>query len=346
MDYFYQVDKGMEIPSRQAFSQAREKIGYTAFNELFEDSCKIAIGGEENKLRKGYRLFAVDGTSFVVGNMARLSEYFGKSTTVPGKAMCRIGGVVDILEEAIVSAEVSPFSVGERTLAIKQIENLKAVPNALYLLDRGYWSPELVTNIIDNGQKFLMRLASNTGETKVKDENGADLRRYSFILPGGGEEILLTNIPEEEMSDDELADLYAKRWGIETKYLELKDRLQIDKFSGESVNIVLQDIYSTLYISNLSAFLCAEADDMIAAKAADKENKYRQKANRAVCIAAFRRRFIDLVLMDDPEAQSSALCRLRDDISKCVSYVGFSKPRPRDKRKIKISRSIKRLPLL
>jgi hypothetical protein len=57
--------------------------------------------------------------------------------------MCGISAVVDVLGNCIVDASVSPFSVGERTLAILQIENLKDVPDALYLFDRGYWSPAL-----------------------------------------------------------------------------------------------------------------------------------------------------------------------------------------------------------
>ena len=340
MDYFYQIDEELEIPSRQALSQAREKISYLAFKDFFDKSCELATKGEEARLYKGYRIFAVDGTSCIVGLLSKLSEYFGQSTTVPGKAMCRISAVVGVLNDCIVNAAVSPFSIGERSLAIEQIKELKSVSNSLYLFDRGYWPPELVCDIINSGQKFLMRLASNTGRTTVTDENGNELklRRYSFVLPGGNEEILLTNIPEEEMSDDELACLYMKRWGAETKYLELKARLQIDKFSGESANIILQDIYSTMYISNLTAFICFEADEIIEEKTAEKGNKYEQKANRAICIAALRKRFVDLCLLENPVKRGMALERLYNDISKSVTYINKSKPRHRDKYKIKNTR--------
>ena len=340
MDYFYQKSKEIEIPSRQAFTQAREKISYLAFKDFFEKSCELAVKSEDAKLYKGYRLFAIDGTSFVVGMLNKLSEYFGQSTSIKGKAMCRISGVVDVCNDCMVNADVSPYSVGERALAIGQIEELKTVSNALFLFDRGYWSPELVGGIIKNGQKFLMRLASNNGKASVTDESGNDLtlRCYSFILPGGEKETLLTNISEEEMPDEELADLYAKRWGVETKYLELKDRLQIDKLSGESVNIVLQDIYSTLYISNLVAFICYEADEAVRERTTGKGNKYEQKTNRSTCISAIRKRFIDICLLDDPVILDAALERLFNDISKDVTYINKSKPKPRNKRLIKEAR--------
>ena len=60
----------------------------------------------------GYRLLAIDGTTFAVGCMARLSSYFGNSTTVTGQAMCRISAVVDVLDDSIIDAEAAPFCKG------------------------------------------------------------------------------------------------------------------------------------------------------------------------------------------------------------------------------------------
>ena len=345
MNFFDSIKEQDGTPSRQAFSQAREKISYSAFKDFFEKSCELAARSDGCRLYKGYRLLAVDGTSFIVGLMEKLEKYFGSSTTIPGKAMCRISGVVDVVNDCIVNASVSPFSTGERVLAIEQIKQLKGVSNALFLFDRGYWSPELISEIIGNGQKFLMRLASTNESAAMKSENGS-LRHYSFTLPSGNKEFLVTNVSEEEMTDEELASLYAKRWGVETKYLELKSRLQIDVFSGESENIVLQDIYSTLYLSNLNAFICAGADEIIAEKTADCNNKYEQRANRSVCISALRKRFIALCLLDSPIARGIALERLMKDISKSVSYVGKSKSRPRDERKIKSAHERRQRPVL
>lgn len=205
MNFFHQADKALETPSRQAFTQAREKISFLAIKDFFEKSCELAVNSDGAKLYNGYRLFAIDGTSFIVGKLNKLASYFGESTSVKGSAMCRISGVIDIMNDCIVDALVSPFSVGERALAISQVKQLSPVSNALFLFDRGYWSPELVAAIITNGQKFLMRLASNVGESSVSIDG---LRKYSFSLPSGKTEILLTNLTAEEMPDDELAYLY------------------------------------------------------------------------------------------------------------------------------------------
>ena len=349
MNYFDQFEEKIISPSKNAFNLAREKINYSAFKELFSESCDLAIEEDDKtKLYKGYRLFANDGTSFIVGPLEKLKEFFGESTTVAGKAICRISGIVDVLNNVIIDAAVSPFSVGERALAIGQIEKLAYITNALYLYDRGYWSSELVACIIKNRQKFLMRLASNTGKTIVRDENGTPypLRRCSFILPNGELEVLLTNIPADEMTDDELIRLYTKRWGIETKYLELKERLHLDVINSSSINIILQDIYSALYFSNLVAFICEDADDIISEKIIGKNYKYDQKANRANCIAILRKRFVRLFLLDDTERQKKEFQHIVDEISRCKTYIGKSKPRPRVVSKSKKSRNSLRKPCL
>ena len=340
MNYFEDFNNKLEIPTRQAFSQAREKISYLAFKDFFDKSCELALDSDGAITYKGFRLFAIDGTSFLVGPLQKLCEYFGDTTTVAGQAMCRINGVVDVLNDVIVHAEVSPFCIGERALAINQVKALKSITEIIYLFDRGYWSPELVSAIVENGQNFVMRLAKNVGQTIAKDAEGnnLNLRRYSFVLPCGTEETLLTNLSADEVSNEELASLYAKRWGAETKYLQLKERLQINKFSSESVNSVLQDIYSTLYISNLVAFICFEADEIIKEKTDNKDNKYEQKANRSVCIAALRDRFVK-ICTSNSLLSGLALQKLCKDISKEVIYINKSKSRPRRKNRFITSKS-------
>ncbi len=330
-------------PSRQAFSKARDKISYLAIKELFGESCNLAKEDGEAKKFKGYLLLAIDGTSFFVGSLENkgIREYFGESTTVAGQAMARVSAVVDVLNNFITNAVVSAFEVGERALATSQIKELKGVKNALFLMDRGYWSPELVQEIDRNKQKFVMRLASNVRKTEVCDERGRKipLRSITFNLPNETTEVLLTNLSIDEASDNDIFWIYGKRWGIETKYLELKDRLEIDSFSGQSANTVLQDIYATLYISNLIAFVCAESDAIIDEKTAEKENKYQQKANRSFCIKKLRDRFIDICLMRGSKRRAYELERLVRAVSNNVTYVAKSSPKPRDKRQMKAART-------
>ena len=53
------------------------------------------------------------------------------------------------------------------------------------------------------------------------------LRAIRFTLSSGEEELLITNIVDENLGIPEFKTLYFKRWGIETKFDELKNKLQL-----------------------------------------------------------------------------------------------------------------------
>ncbi len=48
------------------------------------------------------------------------------------------------------------------------------------------------------------------------------LRIVTITLKTGKKEVLLTNLPQNIMTKDDLEYLYSKRWGIETNYNTLK----------------------------------------------------------------------------------------------------------------------------
>ena len=65
-------------------------------------------------------------------------------------------------------------------------------------------------------------------------------------------------------------EIYHMRWGIETAFETLKDRLQLENFTGTKPRLLLQDIYSTIYVNNL-------AEDII--RDIEQEEKARLKNN-------------------------------------------------------------------
>jgi len=92
MDAYYSMDKQASSPSRQAFREAREKVSHLAIKDLFDRSRELVVGMDNPKLYLGYRLFAIDGTAFVVGNSnnVELVKHFGESSSIKDKVMCRL----------------------------------------------------------------------------------------------------------------------------------------------------------------------------------------------------------------------------------------------------------------
>ena len=57
-------------------------------------------------------------------------------------------------------------------------------------------------------------------------------RVVEITLENGTKEILATNLDPEEFTIEELKELYAQRWSIETGFKKLKSQIQIEQFSG------------------------------------------------------------------------------------------------------------------
>ena len=58
----------------------------------------------------------------------------------------------------------------------------------------------------------------------------------------------------------------AQRWGIETYYGVLKGRLDLENFSGQTVEAVLQDVHAAVFLSNLESILTARVAQTLPAR--------------------------------------------------------------------------------
>ena len=128
------------------------------------------------------------------------------------------------------------------------------------------------------------------------------------------EEILITNLPSETFDRFQIAELYQMRWGIETAYETLKDRLQIENFTGTKPVLLLQDIYSTIYISNLAEDIIRDAEAELDEK--EKHRKHKMMINRTLSIGILKNDLIYILLERDEEKQDRLFHQIYEDISK------------------------------
>lgn len=347
--FFENVTQSGETVSRQSFDEARNNVLHTAFAELFEVTALEALKIEDATLFKGYRVMATDGSTLMLEKSKDLQKHFGPSTPSDGDVFARISVMYDILNDFIVTAEIKPFSTGERTLAkmhIAQAERL-GVSNALMLYDRGYWSSEMVSMLCGGGHKFVMRLASNACKKVTENSNCSGefsvvyqgekhrLRYYKFILSSGEQEILATNLTTAEFADEELSSLYNMRWGVETKYKELKSRLKLESFTGKSVLFVLQDFYATLYLSNMISFAHYRTDEMIKAKNKGKNLKYEYKSNQNLSIGILKNRLIIAIITPNDKLRDKLLANIFQQISRYSIPIRPNRSTPRRESSIK-----------
>ena len=82
-----------------------------------------------------------------------------------------------------------------------------------------------------------------------KGEWGLRVRALKFDLPSGEVETLITNLFDMRMGVKAFRELYFKRWPVETEYDIVKNKLEIEHFSGLTENAIKQEFYATMFMA-------------------------------------------------------------------------------------------------
>lgn len=122
------------------------------------------------------------------------------------------------------------------------------------------------------------------------------MRVIKIELSNNITEILVTNIFDENIKYDEFKELYFLRWGVESKYKELKSSIQIEEFSGTKPISIEQDFFVSIYLSMVVALIKDEADAAIADEIKDKNLKSMYQANRNFILGQVFNRIINLLV--------------------------------------------------
>lgn len=345
LDLFFEtIEGGEDGISKQGYSEARQKILPTAFIKMADAILDWYYGDDDYKKFNGYRLSAIDASLMELNNSERLRNAFGYSESKTVKlARARASCIYDLENDMVITSKITSYFTGEREIAIDLIEKLKqmGLKNDLILFDRGYPSRPFFVYLEGSGVKYLMRV-KNQSMKEVNEAMEPDqivqinvggktikVRVLRFMLDSGVEEVLVTNLLEESLGIQEFKALYFRRWGIEVKYDELKNKLQIHNFTGDTKIAVEQDFYASIYLSNMVALAKNEANERIAQNNEDKNLKYEYKVNSNILIGKLKDSMVLMLLEDNSEKRRAMNERIIEKISKNMVPIrpGRSKPR-------------------
>lgn len=321
-ELFDKMQSKLDTPSKSAFSQARKKLSYTAFIEMNENGI-LNNFYSDNKVKKykGYLLRAIDGSVIKVPNNVGTEKHFGVTKVnnqhhEENSVYSKVSVMYDILNNLAIHSEIENMKYGERYLAKKHIE--KCFEKQIIIMDRGYSSYELFDFIESKNQKYICRLQKNHRKNIVKSmkKNQKSIifemdkpRNYKPICKSlkariikveleTETEILITNLLDEnEFSDNEFKDLYWKRWGIETYYDRIKNRFDLEHFTGTTVESIKQDFYSTIFISNLETILTNDTNKKLRKKS--EKHKYPKKVNSNIAINTIKRNILNILFSEE-----------------------------------------------
>ncbi len=356
--------------SKQAFSKARQRLKHTAFIALnaefvsnFYKHAPVLL--YENK----YRLLSVDGSLIQLPPKDKIRDAFGywKNDTDKGMNMARCSVLYDVLNHIVIASELNDCNSSEREMFALHLQTAHQclsepirIPR-LYLMDRGYPSCKLLIEIaqaedfyvIRCKESFLKEVDAFAESAKEEAElvipmdkqrqktlaiNGlSDIpafistRIVRILLSSGVYEYLLTNT---DFDAEELSKLYHQRWGIEVFYYFLKQEMQLENFSSQSVEGVKQDFYAKILTANISNMLINDAQRAINKEKenAKKPSQYAYKVNRNVALGLIKEEMYRMIQVG--KINQDICEQLIENIkrNKVAVVPNRSFHRPRDKR--------------
>lgn len=220
----------------------------------------------------GFRVVSADGSNVSLVNTPALNNYFGGASNQSG---CFVQAKTfyhyDVLNELVLIPRIMPYRYGEVPMAYDAVEQLEK--DMLVIYDRNFcsykmfalhlWAEEeikfiirgkndqnMIKDFIAGGkQTAIVYLAPVTTAIKSLKESGFIITRKTLLKLRlvrveleNAVEVLVTNLWEEEgYPNSEFKALYFLRWGVETNISIQKNILQLEAFSGLTVESVEQD---------------------------------------------------------------------------------------------------------
>jgi hypothetical protein len=299
-DLFATLDGGaLRAVSKNAVSQARQKLKATAFEALNDSLVGLLNGLLPEPRWRGLRLVATDSTTLRLPPWLENQAEFGVQTDSAGQpyVLGRALGLFACASKLMLKTAIGRFDMAERALLVPLLPQLGR--DDLLIMDRGFPAVWLFTLLQQRQLPFLARmdgnqwpvverfLRSGLAETVIQQTVSAHARRQAqavgmtlvdktltlrlikVVLATGQIEVLATSLMDAQAYPaSAFAALYHARWHIEEAFKVLKHRLYLEHFTGELPESIRQDIHAKIFTANLAEALAREAYDSLPAEKA------------------------------------------------------------------------------
>ena len=247
-----------------------------------------------------------------------------------GIAACKILAIHDVLNRVFFHLFLHPRSVAE---LVALHLNFDAIPaDAITIYDRHYCDSLLLDRHLKAKKPCLIRmktkgvnvisrflasgLKDDIAEFQIGERSYYSARdryglknnhpRFSIFkirllrieLNTGETEVLATNLfNQNKFPTSDFKDLYAKRWGVETAFDEIKNQLKLGVFSGYKTNVVLQDLWSVFIFYNIRSMFLHKVQNQL------DEVKKSYQVNRNIAISILQKKWFHLLLSKQKKKQ-------------------------------------------
>jgi hypothetical protein len=124
--------------------------------------------------------------------------------------------------------------------------------------------------------------------------------------------------------------LYYKRWPIETKYNQVKQKLELENFSGWRADNIRQDVYAIMTAVSMLSSALREANRNTGKEGKQKGLNYEYRANVNHAAGVLKDRLIGILIAGDPFVRH---CLVEDLVSEIKRRVVPVRPDRKVRRK-------------
>jgi hypothetical protein len=280
-----------QCPSRGRVAEARGRLPLQLWQRLFDQlSDKAQSLSEAYDKWKGHRVVLADGTCVSMSAEPELVEAFGVNTGYHGRGRYPLARLVTLClagTMTIIDYAIGGYRSGESSLTFGILKSLRK--GDLLLADRHFAAAHFYVLYRSIGLEFLTRAHQCLNISKVKRRlcYSADdfigrlninkiYRRKDPSLPGWIEvrfikaRLRIRNrhqvvwfvtslLDAKRYPAQEVVDLYARRWRIETLFREVKINLSADILRSRSPDGVRKEIIARLAALNVVRSIILEA---------------------------------------------------------------------------------------
>ena len=306
--------------TKGAFSKARYRISWLLFRDWNEHLVRMIYTASHGlRTWKGFYLKAVDGSSIYLFKDDAVEATFGyhknqhQTFSMP---MARIGLELDVLNGYCTQAQIQSCREAEGVFADVFLSN--ATSSDLHIYDRCFANFSLIFKHLHKKSHFLIRCSlgfnvvvqafvksgskdavvtfpctKNAFNTLIQQgfeltpKASVSVRLVRLDIGSDEPEILITNLFDQQLYPHNcFKKLYNFRWGIESRFDQIKNKLQLEIFSGHKPQAIYQDFFATIIVSNLHNLFCEACDKKV--RQINKKRKTHVKINHNVSLGLLK----------------------------------------------------------
>jgi hypothetical protein len=254
----------LKPPSDSAFSRARRKCTRETIGNLLDSlrpECTHIRSHPQMRVAGFERVIAVDGTKLALSSQGTNKADFGCPNGEHLAPQALLTVLWDVGGNVPVDWRVGRFDESENAHLDSLLGSLDE--GDIMLADRLYPSSALMERMVLAGRDFVFRVKTKSGALRtIKDFAASDERERVIEIRGnstvsvrlvrghrqGTEDIVFATsvLDADTLSAEAVADLYQRRWAVETAYREGKDWLSLRHLPGRNREQVEQEIAAVM----------------------------------------------------------------------------------------------------